>query len=275
MNTQVIYINLERSIIRNKKMIEALEKLNCKYVKIDAIDANNINKNQLKQGVINDYIYKIKDNVIVKPREKEIAIILSHIKALNYICENNIEIAIVMEDDISFQYVYDWNKQINDIINNAPKDWKILKLHTSAPLEVENNINLLNKNIYFTQLTYSAIHSAGCYIIKKSTSEELLKKYCINNIYTFPSKQEYVVCECIIFSTSDIYMYTVPFICVVDNNVTCAGNHNIADESTNKVIHKYWKNIGVEKNKIFESIYPHEKPQRHKIITLREKMQQK
>lgn len=270
---------MERSIIRNKKMIEALEKINCSYTRINAVDANIINKNQLKEGFIDNYNYKIKDNVKInvnfKPREKEIAIILSHIKALNYICDNNIEIAIIMEDDVSFQYVYDWNKQINDVLNNAPENWKIIKLHTSAPQEVKKNINLLNKNIYFTPLIYSAIHSAGCYIIKKSTCEELLRKYYINNIYTFPSEKEYVVCECIVFSTSDIYMYTVPFISTVDNNVTCAGNYNIADRNTNKVIHNYWKNIGVEKNKFFDSIYPEEQQQKTKILTLKERIQQK
>jgi hypothetical protein len=118
-------------------------------------------------------------------------------------------------------------------------------------------------------LSDSAINSAGCYIIKKATAQEILNKYLINNIYTFPNKNEYCVCECIIFSLNNIYMYTVPFICTQDNNVTCAGNFNQADENTNKIIHKYWENIGIEKNKIFENIYQHDTTQKHKIIPIK------
>jgi GR25 family glycosyltransferase involved in LPS biosynthesis len=269
MELPTLYINLKRSRIRNQNMIFSLETINSKFYRIEAIDSLDINKKDVFEGMIDNYQYYVKRNIIVKPREKEIAIILSHIKALNFICDNKIDIAVIMEDDISFQYVYNWNEQINSIISNAPKDWKIIKLHTSSPKDVEHNISLINKNIYFTNLSDSAINSAGCYIIKKATAQEILNKYLINNIYTFPNKNEYCVCECIIFSLNNIYMYTVPFICTQDNNVTCAGNFNQADENTNKIIHKYWENIGIEKNKIFENIYQHDTTQKHKIIPIK------
>lgn len=269
MELPVIYINLSRSHIRNQNMDLSLKEIGATFYRIEAIDSMNINKKEIFEGKIEDYNYYVKKNIIVKPRGKEIAIILSHIKALNFICNNNIDIAIIMEDDISFQYVYNWKDQINGIISNAPKDWKIIKLHTSSPKDVEHNISLINKNIYFANLSDSGINSAGCYIIKNTAAREILNKYLINNIYTFPHKNEYCVCECIIFSINNIYMYTVPFICIQDNNVTCVGNYNQMDEDTNKIIHNYWKNIGSEKNKIFDNIYQHDSIQKYKFIPIK------
>ena len=37
-------------------------------------------------------------------------------------------------------------------------------------------------------------------------------------------------------------MYTLPFLCSIENNVTCCGNYNIADTQSNKMIRDYWKN---------------------------------
>ena len=205
MDIPVLYINLDRSEQRNLKMVESLNKLNVNHIRVQGIDSHNLNKNALKEGEYQGFKYVIRQNLNFKPREKEIAIILSHIKALNKIIENNFDIAIVMEDDLSFQYVDDWNKQISNIITNAPKDWKILKLHTSTPQEVENNIALL-KNIYYVPMSAKAIQSAGCYIIKRSTVVEILEKYRKDGIYTFPHGNEFCVCECIIFSVQ-IFIY--------------------------------------------------------------------
>lgn len=248
MEIPIIYINLERSQRRKHQMTNCLDKFDVKYYRIEAIDSQKIKKNEILNGSIDGYKYTVKNNIILKPREKEIAIILSHMKALNFICDNNFEISVIIEDDISFQYIKNLNEKINEIIHNAPQNWKIIKLHTSSLRDINHNIELYNEKIFYTYLSDSAINSAGCYIIKKSTAKEILNKYCVNNIYTFPHADEYVVCECVIFSTSDIYMYTKPVICTQDNNLTCGGNYNHADDDSNEIIHNFWKKQDVEKN---------------------------
>jgi GR25 family glycosyltransferase involved in LPS biosynthesis len=248
MNIPILYINLDRSENRNIRMVEELNKINANYYRIQGVDSQNISKNALKEGECQDFKYFIKSNIEFKPRSKEIAIILSHLKALNEIVKNNFEIAIIMEDDTSFQYIQNWNEKISEIISLAPDDWKIIKMHTSTPSEIESNINFCKKGINYIPLNAKAIQSAGCYIIKKETAIEILDKYNINNIYTFPHKNEYCVCECIIFSVSNIYMYTIPYICAIDNNLTCSGSHNPADKKCNHIIHSYWKEFNKNNN---------------------------
>jgi GR25 family glycosyltransferase involved in LPS biosynthesis len=249
----ILYINLDRSQNRNAKMVDELDKIDVDYYRIQGIDSNCINKNAqkfLSNGECQGFKYYIKPNIIFKPREKEIAIILSHLKAIKKLIESDFEIAVIMEDDISFRYIDNWNEKIEEVINFAPKDWKIIKMHTSAHNEIMNNIKLCEKNIFYIPMTTKLLHSAGCYIIRKEAAKEILEKYEKNGIYTFPHKDEYCVCECIIFSIPNIYMYTIPYICAVDDNITCAGNHNPADTKSNKVISEYWEKKG--KNKIFD-----------------------
>jgi GR25 family glycosyltransferase involved in LPS biosynthesis len=275
MTIPILYINLDRSIIRNNKMIDKLSNLNVIYERISGVDAQNISKNALIEGEYDDMKYHIKKNIKLKPGAKEIAIILSHIKALNKIIEKDFDIAVIIEDDLSFQYINNWNFMINNIINNAPSDWKILKLHTSAQLELNKNINLFEKGTEYIPLEKSAIHSAGCYIIKKEAAKELINKYKINDTFIFPHNDEYVVCECVIFSINNIYMYTGPYICVDDSNVTCSGGKNVSDLQTNKIIHSYWKKkdapICQEQNlsKLSKSCNIF-KPEKNKIITMRQ-----
>jgi GR25 family glycosyltransferase involved in LPS biosynthesis len=280
MTIPILYINLDRSVTRNTNMIEKLNKLNVKYGRIAGIDAQLINKNALNEGEYENMKYFVKKNVKLRPGIKEIAIILSHIKTLNKMIEGDSDIAVIIEDDLSFQYINDWNFMINDIINNAPPDWKILKLHTSAQLELNKNINLFDKGTYYIPLAKTAIHSAGCYIIKKDAAKELINKYKINDTYVFPHNDEFVVCECVIFSIDNIYMYTGPYICVDDNNTTCAGGKNVADLQTNKIIHSYWKkknpSIYQESNYNKASLTSNiSKTEKRKIITMKELLEKR
>lgn len=236
------YINLDRSPERNTNISESLKNLNTTYYRVSGIDMDNITRNDFNGGIIQNMQYAIKKNKVYNPKGKEIAIILSHFKALQEIIKNDNDIAIILEDDMSFQYVTDWNKQIDEIILKAPSNWNIIKLHSSLVQRIEKNILLCKDNIFYDKLNNTQLQSAGCYIIKKSAAKLLVSRYYIDNIYNFPYENEYCVCECIIFSIPDVYMYTLPLLCSVNNNVTCAGNYNLADIQSNKLIHSYWNN---------------------------------
>jgi GR25 family glycosyltransferase involved in LPS biosynthesis len=239
----IYYINLDRSTKRNDIMIESLNNLGTKYHRVSAIDMNNITRDKYSKGTVNNIQYIVKQNNIYNPKGKEIAIILSHFKALHEIINNDDDIAIILEDDTSFQYISDWNIQINNIISRTPADWNIIKLHSSSKVRIEKNISLCKKGILYDKMGNTDLQSAGCYIIKKDAARQIIIKYHIDNVYKFPYENEHAVCECIIFSIPNVYMYTLPLICCIENNVTCGGNYNIADVQSNKLIHDYWKYI--------------------------------
>ena len=63
-----------------------------------------------------------------------IGCLLSHIKAINEINKKKYQYSIVMEDDIDLKYLNNYNNDLQKIINNAPINWEILKLHNSIKM---------------------------------------------------------------------------------------------------------------------------------------------
>ena len=233
------YINLNRSEKRNAHMLNESTKLGLNFIRVCGIDMFDLLSTQ--KGCCDGMNYEIKNNVVFKPKKKEIAIMLSHIKTIEEFLATNNDIAIILEDDMSFKHVVNWTNIIDDILINAPYNWNILKLHSSLFRVVECNIQYLNKGKKFIPVNNASIQSAGCYMINRKTALNLINKYKINNVYTFPFEKEYCITEHILFTIPDVYMYTLPFICAIENNLTCCGNYNVADGQSNKIIHNYWQ----------------------------------
>jgi len=246
----IMYINLDRSTDRNLHMIESLTFLKTDFYRIQGIDMNSMPRKDYQTGSCQDMKYHIKPMMQCRPRQKEIAIMLSHLKAINAVIKNDFDNAIIMEDDMSFQYVDGWNETINKIINDAPNGWNIIKLHLSDKNGITKNIELCKKNIMYKKLDncMEDLQSAGCYIINKKAAKLLIEKYLIDDTYTFPKDNEYCVCECVVFSISPVYIYTLPLLCALEKNITCSGTVNPADAQSNTIIHNYWKNIKISNN---------------------------
>ena len=167
----IYYLNLERSTERNEKIIKMFKKYNIKnYQRINGIDGKNlkhcINKKTHNFKYTNKY-----DNISydINPKNKmnvyEVATLLSHYIALLKIINNDDNIAIICEDDISLEYSNKWNTDIKSIVENAPKDWEVIKIGT-------NNSNLLKKlielnNQYEKDIPLYSNWGAFFYIINK------------------------------------------------------------------------------------------------------------
>jgi GR25 family glycosyltransferase involved in LPS biosynthesis len=126
-NIPIYYINLERSIDRNNYMKEQLKKYYINAKRIEAIDGQKIDMNK---GVIklNDYIYINYINNYKNCSLYELACTLSHLKAIYNAYMDNVEYALIIEDDISFALLPFWNFKLTDIFDRVPKDWNIISL---------------------------------------------------------------------------------------------------------------------------------------------------
>jgi hypothetical protein len=261
----VLYINLDRCIERNNNIIDGLNKLNCtSYERISGIDMNNItdvtnssahitNFNKTGFFIQNNYKMIIHNN---RPRVlcngevleytdeqyKSIAIILSSFKALLRLINSDYEMCIIMEDDVSFKYCTDWNDMIHDIVKNAPIDWNIIKLHTSNIKLLLKDIELYNNGIMYNKIDVKDSASAMCYIIKKDIARLIINRYLQNDKkFHIPYENENANNENIIFNIPNVYMYTKPIICSMENNTTCKGDINDADAIINKIIDDFWQ----------------------------------
>lgn len=200
---KIYWINLEKSIYRNSKMIQLLSNFEIKNIRINAIDGDIINDIDKKYFICEE------ENNYPKYSNKEYAVLLSHLIAIEtYITsENNIyNVAMICEDDLSIDFISYWKEDLKTIIENAPQNWEIIMLGYFS-------INLNRKNIYEKwNNEWSAISYLINYnIINKINNLKKDNKWICN-------KNSLMVSDNYIFSNFNTYVYKYPYFTFPDNN---------------------------------------------------------
>ena len=115
----VLWLNLARCQDRRKHMETVLtdpifDKM--QKIRIEAIDGKFAN--------LADYIVSPQSSMA----KSEYGCIISHLEAIRQFAQTNNPYALILEDDICLDFKPYWKKTINEIIEEAPKDWEILQL---------------------------------------------------------------------------------------------------------------------------------------------------
>lgn len=233
---KIYYINLEKAKQRQNAIESEIQ--NFPHMRINAFDAENMMEN-------NDYKFKKKEGLEYKITDRNVAITLSHFKAINTFLNDDCNYGIIMEDDVSLKYINDFDELIIEILNNAPENWDVVSLHSSIDKVIKKNIECYKNNILFRKLQKNEMKSSACYIINKNSGKKIIDRYKIDDIYTFPYKFENCSSESIIHQFES-YIYTEPTISIVENNLTSMGIYHVFDYKSNLVIKEYYaskKNI--------------------------------
>jgi len=174
-NYYVISLNNENGHAKMKLMKESIIG---KYVtKIDGKNGNKINIEDFKDEInpIWDYgTWRNNSKQIIKMSKGEIGCALSHLKAWEKAKEDNVNIAMILEDDASY-FHEDFFKYLNNILEEVPEDWDVIMLGfliKNYMLPTEQKIGNLYKIKEFV-LTH-------CYLINKKTINKLLDNLPIN-----------------------------------------------------------------------------------------------
>lgn len=139
MTYKIFVINLERRIDKKKIMIEKLS--NIDYTFYEAIDGNILTKDYLdKKGIsiLKGFNDPSSGRTITWG---EIGCALSHFNIYNNCIDNNIETAIILEDDVEIPT--NFNNKINDIISNldANCNWDVCYLAKKSMDKISYKIN--------------------------------------------------------------------------------------------------------------------------------------
>ncbi len=175
----ILYINLDRSTKRKEYMEEQFKKYNIKnFTKISAVNGQNI-KN-IEKGTIDNIQYY---NIFSDIDNYRLACTLSHLKAIKYAYDKNMEYVLIIEDDCSFELIDKWSDTLENIVSkSAPKDWKILQLFTSYHcLKTDFSFYKRERDCY----------GMVAYLLNRKGIEEIVKKSIINNIYSIKGKNSY------------------------------------------------------------------------------------
>ena len=207
------------------------------FTRIDAYDGE----------IINNYtdITVLEDDNVRKISTFHQCCIFSHLKTIKTAYDNNDNMAIIVEDDLSMDYRNKWNHlfDINNsqnIIKNAPNDWEILKLHCCYPKYVNILIKRDRKNLCKYQKWDERSFSALFYIINRKGMKKILDKFLINQKWTIYNNDQYVA-DILLFRYLNTYDYTQPLFNVVTNQKSELNTTLSIFEESNELIKTYYK----------------------------------
>ena len=161
---QFYYLNLDKSGQRKESCEKVFQTLNVSYERISGIDGRAVNLNQL-----------VKANNIDKESEKPVlGCLLSHFKAIETFYNSNNNFGVICEDDICLDYQKYWKFSIEEIIDNAPRDWEIIQLAVILPF-VSGTCTFDTDYRFWKMGTSGFCHSTLCYVINRIGAKKILK----------------------------------------------------------------------------------------------------
>lgn len=170
-NIQIYWINLDRSIDRKTFMESQFIQYDIQNAhRISAIDGITFNTKNAKYTHAKNDIY-LSNN--------ELACTMSHINAIKQAYSDNVEYAIIMEDDCDFSYLQYHNNSILDMINKN-NNIDIIQLTTILSVERLSSLrkNILSKitksNKYDNNLLKGYGWSTCAYLITRKGMEKIL-----------------------------------------------------------------------------------------------------
>ena len=189
----IIWINLIKCYDRKENMNNLLNNINIPNTRINAINGEYLN------------YYKLINlgNEDKKLSNYEIACTMSHIKAIYKLKNMNGSFFMICEDDISFDNLKYFKKNLKDIITESPV-FDILILNKICNEDINNNYikwNDPNINIY----------STASYIISRNGINKIcnLVDY---NLHTFTFHKKINVADIFIYKYVNTYVYKYNFI---------------------------------------------------------------
>jgi len=170
----IFIINLKHSVERKKHMQELCEKYNLNYEFIEAVDGKTLNDDEISK------VYS-KEKAIKKiGREMsrgEIGVLLSQKSIYQKMIDEDIEEAIIFEDDIEFD---DKLIEVLDHSDRFPEYWNLVLLghHACKSREIETGYSFWGQIEVTNKYKLARPYEIGCgaygYILRKSAAQVLL-----------------------------------------------------------------------------------------------------
>ena len=132
--------------------------------------------------------------------------------------------AIICEDDLSFELKPYWNNSLEEVLENAPRDWGIIQL---AIILQAVEQKLKDKNLYFKYSEQPA-SSTLAYAINRKCAIQLLQKYIDGSYHKrYPSADSFsggIYARVNANTDFTSYIYKFPMFIYPDDNDSLINN---------------------------------------------------
>ena len=192
------WINVDESVYRYAFMKQQFDRLGIENSRVSAVTPSDM------KGL------KILKSLDSKENDVEIAVTLSHIKAIKQGYDDGDEYFIVCEDDIYFPFTINFQKLINEL----PEDFEIFQMMV---LDYDGNkfINSLykEKKFYTKFDEKKRLFSTGMYLISRKGANKILKLF--TNKQTGKYDLRDFICikqaDYVLYLNTNTYTSTFPF----------------------------------------------------------------
>ena len=263
----IYWINLERAKERREYMENLLKDdvfIDMQCERFKAVDAKTTNVRN-KFELIDDIT-----SINNRKTDAEYACLLSHLETIRKFSETDHNVALIFEDDLSLEYKKYWMKTIKEIINNAPKDWEIIKLTSFSghrlhklytlwkPYLTFKPVNRREKSFRWKSNYWDVDFSSAAYLINNKGAKKLINELYHNNKYVLDNKSVHQA-DIIIYEKLKTYVYKYPYFTYRNNNnySFILGNAIEAEKGRYKK-----KKIT---NDMYKELFSHKKTRKNKI----------
>jgi len=225
-NIPIYYINLNRSLDRKTKIEQTFLENNLKFKRVEGVDGKELNIEELKK----EY------NINPKLNVGEIGCALSHMKIIKEVLNDELEYALIMEDDCNFDYVKYKKMKLTDImkINN---DWDIIQL---AMINDKNTFTKISNTNQILEKSNFVVAGAMGYLINKKGIQKILADF---------NKNKHIeVSEVLLFKNSNTYLAKPYFSYYSYKEVSSTIRENTKSAFTTQRLSKIWWDEYYEKN---------------------------
>ena len=178
---KILYINLNRRPERNKNVTEQVSKINLQYIteRVEAVDGSAIDITKIPSDIISieGKVNAMNDDLKagLPLTRGAIGCALSHKKVYEKIINDNLQSALIIEDDITFDD--NFMDKLKIISYNTPKEYDIIYLGYS-----DGSIQHIGPNVTNdTFIKSDKIYGTFGYIVTKEGAKKLLDIFPITN----------------------------------------------------------------------------------------------
>jgi GR25 family glycosyltransferase involved in LPS biosynthesis len=197
----VFYINLDRSTERRRFMEEQFEKHGVDYTRVSAIDGAELNleRGEIQSPLVGNISYINRHNL----SHPELGCVLSHLTTVKYCYDQGYEAVVVMEDDISLNLMSFWDKNVSELVQKLPSDWKIFQLYHLCEYRDD-------PHIFRSLVKDGGCTSCGAYLINRAGMKKLLDNCFRDNTFYIEGYFSGVADIFIYHCVRDVYIQELP-----------------------------------------------------------------
>jgi len=220
----VYWINLDRSPERRETMSNMFQTqvfIDIPNTRFSAIDGKTVD-------VFSFLDASEKENPQLN--DVEYACLLSHLEVIRTFSESEHNVALIMEDDMTLEFLPYWKKTVGEIMKKAPEDWEVIQLCYNGEIP-ENEYQ-----------PWSYQFSTGAYLINQKGAQKLmnLRENDIYHLKKHPNPP-FLHADSFIFSYLTTYCYKYPMFIYKDENDSLLHNEYLEShaESKRRIVQMY------------------------------------